>query len=189
LRKCILGLALLVSLLLFIVPSVSALTAITNADASPADDATNVWVNTPSLSVLLNSTEGGNMNGTITLVATGDVLTITNQPNGTQTLTIASANLPLEASTTYQWWVNVSNNSAVWVNTSYNFTTGSPARMSENTGWSASELLLITFLGIAVLLVIVFMGMEIINNKKPDLRKLMGMLIAVIIMVIAMGFI
>jgi hypothetical protein len=61
--------------------------------------------------------------------------------------------------------------------------------MSENTGWSASELLLISFMAIAVLLVLVFMGMEIINNKKPDLKKLMGMLIAVIIMIIAMGFI
>jgi hypothetical protein len=165
------------------------LTAITQTDASPADDATGVWVNQPTLSVLLNITEGGNMNGTITCVTTGDTYTITNQPNGTQTLTFPSASLPLEATTTHQWWVNVSNSTGVWVNTSYNFTTGSPARLSENTGFSATQLVLIGVLTLAMILVVLFVAMDMIHTKKVDAKKLMTMLIAVIIMVIALGFI
>lgn len=167
----------------------SAMATVVPTVPSPDDDATNVWVNQPTLSVLLEESRGETMNGTITCVGTGDVYTISTQSNGTQTLTFPAGSLPLEASTTYQWWVNVTNLTAVWVNTTYTFTTGTPARMSENTGWSAQELLLIGLLGIVILLVILFMAMEIINEKKPDPKRLLSMLIAVVILIIAMGFI
>lgn len=184
-RTSLIGI-LLLSCLLF---CSTALGAVTPTVPSPADNATNVWVNTPTLSVLLNETSGQNMNGTITLVATGDTYTISTASNGTATLTIASANLPLSASTTYQWWVNASNDAGAWTNTSYNFTTGTPARMSEHTGFSATQLVLIGVLTIAMILVVLFVAIDMINSKKVDPKKFITMLVAVIIMVIALGFI
>lgn len=181
--------SLLLALLCLVLLSASAMGAgVTPSSPSPADDATNVWVNTPTLTVVLNEADGETMNGTMTLVATGDTYTISTMSNGTSSLTIASANLPLTASTTYQWYVNVSNETGVWTNTTYNFTTGTPARLSENTGFDTSQLLLIAFLSITVLLVIVFMVIEVMDGK-PDLKRLFALLIAVIILVIAMGFI
>lgn len=185
-KTYLLGIVMLSCLLLF---AGNALGAVTPTSPIPADDATGVWVNNPTLSVLLNTSgvTGTLMNGTITCVGTGDVYTITNQANGTQTLTFPSASKPLSATTTYQWWVNVSDGD--WTNTSYNFTTGSPARMSENTGFDATELLLIGVLTIAMILVVLFVAIDMIHDKKPDTKKLMTILIAVIIMVIALGFI
>ena len=61
--------------------------------------------------------------------------------------------------------------------------------LRDTDGLSASEILLIVFLGIAVMLVIAMMAIELINNPKPDIKRLFYMLIAVVIMVIAMGFI
>jgi len=63
---------------------------------------------------------------------------------------------------------------------------------NENTRlrdeFTGTNLLLVIFLGIAVLLIFVFLAMEIIDGK-PDMKRLLTMLVAVIIMVIAMGFI
>ena len=63
------------------------------------------------------------------------------------------------------------------------------ARLRDADGLSASEILLVVFLGIAVLLVLVMMAVELLRNPKPDIKRLFYMLIAVVIMVIAMGFI
>jgi len=148
-------------------------------------------VNRSNLIVNITSSTGHTMNGTITLVATGDTLTISSAMNSTQTMTIATGNLPLDALTTYQWYVNVTDNANLtlgWVNTSFNFTTSSPARLSENTGLSSSELVLVGLLSLAILLIVIFMVFELLDGK-PDPKRLLGMLIAIVMMVIAMGFI
>jgi len=165
----------------------SALATVTPTTPSPVDDATGVWVNTPTLSVLLNCTNGTQMNGTITCVETGDTFSITAQTNGTQTLTFPSGSLPLTGLTTYQWWVNASDLDG-WTNTSYNFTTGSPARLSDQ-GLNAQQLLLVGLLSVVMLLVVLFVAIDMIKEKKPDAKKLVTMLIAVVILVVALGFI
>ena len=177
---------LLITLLMVLPLTVSA--TVTPTVPSPSDDATNVWVNTPSLSVLLNCTNGTQMNGTITLVATGDVLTITAQTNGTQTLTIASGNLPLTQSTTYQWWVNASDLDG-WTNTSYNFTTGTASRMSENSDFDATEVLLFGLLATFVILGLVVFAWDVVKTGKLNVKTLMTFLVAVVVVVIALGFI
>lgn len=126
------------------------------------------------------------MNGTITCVETGDVYSITSQTNGTQTLTFASGSLPLEASTTYQWWVNATDSDG-WTNTSYNFTSGVPRRMSEHTSMQDNTALTV-MLAIVTVLVVVIGAMRTLDGKVT-IKELIGLVITVAILIAVMGFI
>jgi len=183
----ILPIALL--LLLILAPLVGAYTpGITQSDPSPADNATNVYVRT-TLSVTIEEADGETMNGTILFVATSDTLTISTASNGSQVLTISSDNLPLAGTTTYQWWCNVSNETGVWSNQSYNFTTGTYGRARDNPDLNAAQLLLIGLIIIVIVLGVASYGLDIANSKKLEVDKLIGLVIIVSILVIALGFI
>jgi len=61
-------------------------------------------------------------------------------------------------------------------------------RLRDDSNLDASQLLLVVMIGIMLCLVIVFMALEIANGK-PDIKRLLGMVIAVIILALALGFI
>lgn len=170
---------------LFLATSVPA--TLTETGVTPADDATGVYVRT-TLSVVLTESEGQTMNGSIRLVSTNDVLTLSAVSNGTQTLTIPTGNLPLEASTTYQWWVNTSN-FTVWTNSSYNFTTGTADRARDYAGFNAQQIVLFGVLLIVMMLAVLVFIMDMMKEKKLDIYKLSGLLFAIILMSVVMAFI
>lgn len=176
-------------LLFFMMFAPMATATITPSAPNPADNATGIWVNKPTLTVSIAESNGEYMNGTIILVNTGTTATLSAILNGTQTLTIPSASLPLTALTVYQWWVNVSNETAVWVNTSYNFTTGTASRLSEYSGFDATQLLLVGLILIVVALVVLMYVIDIMQSKKLDPDKLIGAVVVVVILVIIAGFI
>jgi len=182
---------MILALLLF---SATASASITQSNPSPADDATDVYVRTSEWNVTLVSGNFSVFNGTMTISTGGTLLsttTLTNAVNGSSVLTIPEASLPLEASTVYQVWVNVSDEATwegSWSNTSYNFTTGTAARLSDNSGFSAQQILLIAVLGIVICLVVVVMVVEMADGK-PDPKRLLSLILAVIILAVAMGFI
>lgn len=186
-RFSILSFTLLSVLLVFSLSSCGA--GVTQSNAYPEDDATSVWVNIPEITILINESEGQTMNGTIILVATGDTLTIDTQSNSTQTLTISGENLPLEASTTYQWWANVSNETNVWSNTSYNFTTGTPSRLSEYTSFDANELLVVSIVVMVIAISIILFIIDIMNSKKLEVEKLIYLILIIVFMTVVLAFI
>jgi len=168
-------------------------TAIVSIPA-PADDETGISVAINNLSVYLYDTTGDTFNYTITFVSTGDTITVTGAVNGTKTLDIPSSNLPLTGLTVYQWTVNMTNLTSAtdgtkWVNTSYNFTTGTHSRMSEYSGFSATQLLLVGMILIVVALVVIMYVIDIMNNKKLDVDKLVGAVVVVIILVVIAGLV
>ena len=164
----------------------------TPSSPDPADDAETVWISDDTWSVVLTSDNQTYFNGTITCVQTADVLTIASGVNGTHTLTFAAANIPLAELTTHQIWVNVSDGTGdwdEWVNTSYNFTTGT-ARARDNPAITedSGNLALVVMLGVVTVLVVAVAAMRMIDGKA-DIKELLGMVVIVIILVAVMGFI
>lgn len=155
----------------------------------PSDDATNIWVNIPQLKVSINSSDGSLMTGTITFINTGQVTTLTSVTNGTFYLNLSSPTLPLNSTETYEWRVHVRNTSHTdWTNTSYNFTTGTPARMREYNAFDSNEIILINLIGIVVTLGFIVTMYDMLHTGKLDPNKLIFIFFAVIILGALLAF-
>lgn len=158
---------------------------VTQTSPSPPNDATGVWINTPSFTLQLNATNG-NMNGYINM-SNGDTLTVTNQANGTQILTLTT---PLNELTTYQIWANITDTDG-YTNSSYNFTTGTTFRLSEQEDiFSTTQIVII---GIAIVLlflgILYYIKKDLIDNKNANLENIVKVIFACVIIVIIAMFI
>lgn len=163
----------------------SALGTVTQTSPDPTDDQTGVYVKVGAFTVLLNtSDEVGHMSGTISLYLSTNLVTsttLTNVANSTQSLTLPT----LDELTTYTVYVNV-NDSVGWTNQSYNFTTAE-ARLTDNTNFDATDLLMIgVFFMIVLLGAMYYTYDKMIVKKEMETKQLMLMLFGLIVLVIGL---
>lgn len=183
---------LLLSLFLIIGCCGIAQGVVTHSGELPADGATNIWVNKEQFAITLNSTTGQLMTGTMTLYGTSDIYTLTSVANGTFYVNFSSGTLPFDPLTNYSVDVHVRNESfagiATWTNTSYGFTTGASARLSDSNDLSASEIVLVGLISIVIILAVAMYMLDIAHDKKLSLDKLVGAVLAVIVLGLTLAF-
>lgn len=161
---------------------------------TPQENATGVYLRTV-LSVNLSETAGDTMNVTILFVANNYSYNNTLFYNSSQTLTFPTTMLPLTPTTTYQFWVNVSNTtytgnpSGIWVNNSFNFTTGVSSRARDSSAFNAQQIVLLGVLLIVMILGILLFVMDMIKEQKLDIKKLIGLVFIIIMLGVVAGFV
>lgn len=183
---------ILLSALLFFLPllSISACAAPSYTGATPEDDASNIWVRNPQLAVTINELTGQTITGVITFNSTGETYTLTGVTNGTFYLNLSASGLPLEQVTAYTWSVHARNDThTAWTNTTFTFTTAASSKMRDSTSLDASQIALVIFISIVLVLGLIVIVWDINENKKFDPEKLIMLLITVIILVTILSFI
>jgi len=185
-KLIILGIMTLMCVMFFASP---AMATVTPTNPVPLDNATGVDLYLDAFNVTLTSNDTSSMTGTIYCVQTEETRTLTAVTNGSYMLNFSADYL--WASTTYQIWVNISDDT--WTNTSYNFTTAGASRMrqtEEVPTWAPGLIITITLL---VFLVLLFNDVNsAVKNKSFDKNAIQRMLmyfVAIIFLGIALSII
>ena len=104
-----------------------------------------------------------------------------------------SANIitPLDYSTVYTWYVNVTDNITGeygnWTNATYSFTTRAEARLTEHFT-DTSKILLIGLVSILLLLGLIVYAIKTMKEKTFEIKTFITMFIAVVVITVILSF-
>ena len=139
----------------------------------PTDDAT-LW-DCPSATINATITDiDGTFNWTIETLPNVGSASGNTASNGSKTCDLTLLNF----TATYRWYVNTTDNTSLWTNASYNFTTRD-AKLRENPELNIVETAVVGVVGLIILLGFLYIVAKMDMKKEGQLAKLLvGLLVA-----------